>query len=495
MRTSNYLFVTLVLLGCGTSGGEEMFAATPSQGAAGQPASEVGGQPSAGSDSSKLAQPMQIAPGQATLIGVTSDGWTVFRDADTLRAAKVGAEPPSQEITKQPGSVLVRGNVVFNWANVDWMLGVGDLSVWTADAGAHEIGLTPYAEGLVAASEDGTTIVYPANTQKETTDLLLTPSDLSAPEVLIAGMGLGSEATCGASIGFVGERLFVGWCQAGSRVARLERYERVGDAWRPTLIADDALPAWSADSTGERVFFQSSAYSAYFSENGKQVLIDAGVGQGRLLPDGSAALYTVGDQLRRSAMPDVNPVPIVTTGYKQPIEFSPSFDLALYSTTVTYDVGTRRDLRLVSTDGFNPKPIDLVTEPVAALGRSSVTQDGRFVLYLTDMTPSGASLHIVARDGTELLALPNVLEVAAANDSTLVFTDNSSDPAQYPVVADLKLIDLASETVPRLLEEKILDGRSFQLAADRGSVFYVRSGVDRDAAEAAHDGLFVQSIH
>ena len=494
MRTSNYLSVTLVLVGCGTTGGEEMFATT-SPGAAGEPASEVGGQASQGSDSSELGQPIQIAPGQAALTGVTSDGWAVFRDADTLSAAKLGAEPSIQEITQQPGSVLVRGKAVFNWANVDWMLGVGDLSVWTADAGAHEIGPTPYAEGLVAASEDGATIVYTVNTKKKTTDLLLTPSDLSAPQVLIPAMGLGSETTCAASIGFVGERLFVGWCQAGSRVAKLERYELVGDAWEPTLIADDALPVWSADSSGDRVFFQSSAYSAYFSENGKQVLIDAGVGQGLLLPDGSAALYTVGDQLRRSAMPDVNPVPIVTTGYKQPIEFSPAFDLALYSTTVTYDAGTQRDLRLVSTDAFNPEPIELVAEPVATLGRSSMTQDGRFVFYLTDVTPSGGSLHIVAKDGTEQLVLPNVLEVAAANDSTLIFTDNSSDPALYPIVADLEIIDVANETVPRLLEAKILDGRSFQLARERDTVFYVRSGVDRDAEAAERDGLFLLSIH
>src|SRR5690348_17852416 len=35
-------------------------------------------------------------------------------------------------------NVLIRGRVVFNWANVDWTANVGDLSVWTADAGRSE---------------------------------------------------------------------------------------------------------------------------------------------------------------------------------------------------------------------------------------------------------------------------------------------------------------------------------------------------------------------
>jgi hypothetical protein len=48
-------------------------------------------------------------------------------------------------------------------------------------------------------------------------------------------------------------------------------------------------------------------------------------------------------------------------------------------------------------------------------------------------------LHVVEIDGTERLELPNVVEVLAAYDSTIVFADNSSDPDQYPLVSGASL--------------------------------------------------------
>jgi hypothetical protein len=387
---------------------------------------------------------------------------------------------------------LIRGDVVFNWTDVDWMLGTGDLSVWTAAGGPRAIGMTALAEGLVAASDDGSTIVFTANEQDEMTDLMLAPSDMSASQLLIAGMGLGSEETCGASIGFVGERLFVGSCEVGSRAATIRRYEPGGE--QEAIIAEDALPAWSADSSGERVFYQSSQYAALVAVEGEHLTIDTGVSRGSIVPDGSAVLYTVGDQLRRTALPEVNPVPIVTTGYSQPIGFSRDFELALYSTTVTYEQGTQRDLRLVSTHGFNAAPVELVSEPIATLARSSITRDGRFVFYLTDVSPTGATLHVVEADGSVVLELAGVTEAVAAFDSTLVFSDNASDPELYPSVADLKVIDLAVETSPRVIEEKLLGSRNFYLDAEGEKVIYVRSGVDRDAAAAERDGVFFRAL-
>ncbi len=504
MRTASYVAATLLILGCGNGGGAEMF----DDGAANGASSSGGTGPSAGEDDSdaenagssnaawngELAEPIQLTTSEASLLGVTGDGWALFRDREMLLAAPVGADQAIKEVTPTPGSAVMRGNVVFNWANVDWMKGVGDLSVWSAEGGTHDIGETPYVEAWVAASQSGAYVVYPANTTKTTTDLMITSNDFSAQELLIPEVGIGSEETCGAVIGFVGERLFVGWCELGSRAATIQRFDRVGDGWQSQLIAEDALPAWSADATGERVFYESSQYSAYVAEAGESRLIDAGVGRGEITPDGSTVLYTVGDQLRRSDVLAIKPVPIVTTGYKQPVGFSADFGLALYSTTVSYEEGTRQDLRLVSTQGLNTEPIELVSAPVAALARSTMTEDGRYVFYLTDMSMSGATLHIVAKDGSDTLSLDGVIEVVAANGSTLVFTDNSSDPAVYPLVADLKVINLAEELTPRMVEEQVLDGHNFHLSADRAQVVYVRSGLDRDAALPESAGVFVREI-
>jgi hypothetical protein len=526
MRTSQLLALGLMIIGCGSADDSKSPAkpgnqgkAGASQGDSGAPATsgEAGAGAGGSGDRGEIGTPVQIAPGQASLLGVTSDDWMVFRDGDVLRAAKVGDAGSAREITAHPGSVLIRGRVVFNWADVNWEQGIGNLSVWTSERGSHELGPTPYSETLVAASQDGSSIVFTANTRElgaggsgadepesgsggaapapdRATDLVLASSDLSEQRVLIESVGLGSESTCNPSFGFVGERLLVGWCIPGSRSAKIERYEQADDGWSKTTIAEDTLPGWSADAAGDTVFYQSSGYSGYVLLDGDPLLIDAGVSAGTLLPDGKTVLYSVGDQLRRAQLPSVNPVAIVTTGYKQPVGFSPDFGLALYSTTVTYEQGTQRDLLLTTTAAFNSTPLVLVDEPIATLPRSHMTRDGRFIFWLTGASPRGGTLHVVDELGAEVVELPNVLEAVAGEGSLLVFTDNPSDPDQYPVVADLKIMDLALEDAPRLVEEKIVDGKSFQLNRDGTLVSYVRSGVDRDSAEAGYQGVFSVSI-
>src|SRR5882724_9926053 len=392
MRANFVAVVAVCLASCVSTGGNQTVDNPPPSASSGATSQE--GDNSGGHGSGVMAPPIQIATGAPTLVGVTDDGWAIYRDADALAAAKVAESAKIQTISDRPGSTLVRGNVVFNWADMDWKLGVGDLSVWTADAGAHEVGITPYVEGLVAASADGSTLVFTQNTKATTADLMISGSDMAKPAVLIKSMGLGSQETCGASLGFVGDQLFVGWCKSGSRSGMIERFDRNGDAWDATVIAEDALPAWSASSDGARVFYQSSDYAGYFAEAGSATLIDAGVSQGQIAADGSSVLYTVGDQLRRTALPQIMPVPIVTTGYKQPVALSPAFDLALYSTVVTYDSATQRDLWLATTDDFDAAPLELVHGPVATLGRSSMSRDGQFVFYFTDVSATGGTLHV-----------------------------------------------------------------------------------------------------
>jgi hypothetical protein len=88
----------------------------------------------------------------------------------------------------------------------------------------------------------------------------------------------------------------------------------------------------------------------------------------------------------------------------------------------------------------------------------------------------------------------NVDTVAAAGGSTIVFSDNRTDPTKYPIVADLKAVDVASDQAPTVIETKIMDGRSFHVSPDLGSVVYVRSGVDRDPADPASQGVFVRAL-
>jgi hypothetical protein len=445
-------------------------------------------------DGAHVGELRQLAVGQASMIGVTNDAWVIYRDADSLRATVASKTDEIQLVSETPGSVVIKNNVVFNWADVDWEENVGDLSVWTLAGGSHEIGETRYSEALVSASDDGAWLAYPANTSDEKTDLVLASNDFSVDDVLLEDMGLGGDETCSPSLGFVGSRLFVSHCAPGSRDATLERFEHDGEEWRSTVIAEDALSVWSTDQSGERIFYQGNDYAGYYTEGDEAHRIDAGVSRAFLFPDGSAVLYTVGDQLRRSTVPEANPIPIVTTGFSEPVAFTADYGAVLYSSKVTYESGTQRDLRFVTTTDFEPQPVELVAEPVASLGRSSMTEDGQFVLYLTDVGPRGGTLHAVGPDGTEARALEGVLDVVAARGSAIVFTDGGSDPEVYPVVADLKYLDLSTDDEPVLVEAQILEPKGFRLDAARSGVAYVRSGLGRDTEDPASQGMFWRDL-
>jgi hypothetical protein len=309
--------------------------------------------------------------------------------------------------------------------------------------------------------------------------------------VLLTAVGRGSETTCAPNFGFSAKSLFVGWCTLGSRDGQIERYELSAGKWSATTVASDALPNWSTDKSAKRVFFQSKDYQGFYYEDGQSHLVDSGVGGGLLLPDGSAVLYTVGDQLRRSELPNVNPVPIVTKSYSQRVEFTPSFDHVLYSTQVTYDNGTRRDLLLASTDGFNPTPTVLVDEPVATIARSAFTKDGKYLFYLTNVTPAGAKLTVRSLAGDVTRTVEGVVDVAAAHGSTIVFSDSPTEPDVWPVLGTLKSLDLSSEAEPAVLEQRIVDGKTFQLSADGTLVVYVRAAT---GDEGSTDSLVFQSV-
>jgi len=439
--------------------------------------------------------PLQIAGGSTSLVGVTSDGYAIYRATDqTLQAVGLHSGAPSLPITDQPGTIVMKGPAVFSWADVDWTTNLGRLLVWTAEGGAHDAGVALYSEEMVAATADGKTIAYNVNVTPTTTDLVITSNDFSAPKILIAGMGRGSEQTCRASFAFVGSRLIVGRCTPGSLFGKIERYEPVSGEWTAAVIASDSLSTWSSDRSGELVFYQSNDYRGRLVEAGESKVVDSSVSSGLVVPNGTAILYNVGDQLRRTALPDINPIPIVTRGFAQLAEFSPSYDHVLYSRQVTYEGGTKRDLMLGDTSIFNPQPRELVAAATAALSRSAFTSDGQYVLYLTDLSPLGSTLNVYSVATGAVRTFANVDTVLAAGKAKIVFSDHRSDPDKYPIVADLELLDAGSDGPPQLLESKIMDGRSFFADPATGLVTYVRSGVDRDPADPESKGVFVQTV-
>jgi hypothetical protein len=281
--------------------------------------------------------------------------------------------------------------------------------------------------------------------------------------------------------------LLIAWCSQGSTKAKLERLD--APEFAAQTLATEVSTLWSADQTGEHVFYTDLASGGWYFDGAAASKIDAGVGWGMLLPDDSAVLYTVNDQLRRSALPDVSPTPIVATEYSARAAFSPSFSHSLYSTVVTYEAGTRRDLFLTPTEGFNPAPTVLEAEPTAEISRSAFTRDGAWALYLTDAEAGKKTLHIHPVDGTGPATVNDVDTLIAAHGSRVVYSTNRSDPEKYPVTADLAVLDPQAPDQPVTLQTTTTDGRAFYLSSDGSKLVYVMP-----ASGASGAGVYVQDV-
>lgn len=436
-------------------------------------------------------EPRMITDDAAAIVGMTSDDQVIYRSSQGLMAAGLEENAAPMLISDRAGTVVIVGAVVFQWVDLDWTTNLGHLMVWTAQHGTREIGPALYGDGMVAATpEGGGYILYVADVQETTVDLILASADLATNQPLIADMGRGGESTCRASFGFAADKIIVGWCAAGSSAATIERWNVQG-LREQTPLATGVRPAWSADELGNRVFFIKPDSTAMFWDAGQELIIDRGAAWGMLVPDGSAALYTVNDQLRRSPLPQALPTPVVATGFVARTDWSPDFRYVLYSTRVTYEGGTRRDLFLSSTEAFNEVPEQLVVDPAALMSRSAFTSDGEWALYLTDPQEAGATLNMKPCGGGPSRTLPGVDTVVAAHQGRVLFSDNRSDPNTYPITSDLKVVDAAGGP-PIVMKNRILDGRTFALSTARDRVVYI---VPRGGDPALDvPGLHVQGI-
>ena len=477
MRHSLIAITTLALaFGCGgESNNDDEGAPDPIE----EPDAGTGG---TGSVAYELGEPVVVTPGQAAITGVTSDGYAIFRDSSGLKAVLLeeGAEP--ELITESAGIVQVRNNAVLVWRNPDYTTNLGELALWTAGGGLQPVGTTLLADDLVQVSDDGH-VLYTLNLATDRFDLIVDNIDLSSSQVAIEAMGRGDDETCRANYRFVGPTAFVAFCMPGSREAQIVRLDPAADggAWTLTELVSGAQPLWSADDSGNRLFYTTTGSQAFVLDGGTSYEIDASVGWGMLLPDGSAVLYTVGDQLRRTAFPDVAPLPVVTRDFRQRTALSEDNRWALFSTVIDYSNGQTQDLRLTSTDGFSEAPTVIVDSAAATMSRAAFSENGEWVLYMTDVTPPvGGTLHAFNVSTGVERTFENAHDVIAASGDVIVFTDNHSPVDQYPPIADLKIVDLASDQEPVLVDERVLDGKSHFLSEDKTTLVYTRSGVNPD---------------
>jgi hypothetical protein len=483
MRLRNHLFfASIFAIGCGGVESADLY--TPPDGNGGSAGS---GGP--GGFAGQVAQPEKLSDDAVVVVGVTDDDQAVYRNSKGLVAIRLDrSESEPRMISDKGGTVQIRGKVVFLFSDVDWTTNLGELTVWTAETGAKSAGIVMYGEDTALASSDGSWIAFMNNVSDRTADLVVATPDLATQHVLVAGVGRGSEDTCRAIYGFVQDRMFAASCVSGERNATLRRFQ--APDWTANEIATSVNTLWSADTSGSRVFYTDPSSGGWFVELGNPpVKIDAGVGWGTLVPDGSAVLYTVSDQLRRTGVPTVAPTPVIATKFAARAAWSSSYSHSLYSTIVTYENGTRRDLRLTSTDGFNPAPVELVSEPKAEISRSAFTKDGKWVIYLTDAEAGKKSMSVQSIDGGEPIAIDDADTALAAHGSRIVFSSNRSDPERYPITADLMAMDPAFPGKPLLMQSGTTDGRAYHVSSDGSKLVYVMP-----AGPGAPAGVWVQAV-
>lgn len=504
MRRFTTFFVPLFLFACGGNSDSDNLTTTAGVGGSGAGIAAGGGEPTGGSTGAgagnqgdpldfptdddfaedatadDLLDPMVAAPTQLTaedgsLVAITSDDRIVYSTSDgvyTIKAA-LGAEP--RKAASLAGTVFVQGRTVFNFGEIDYDTGLGKLTYWTPTEGRRSVGWAMFGDNRIAARQDDAHVMFVKNVQETTIDIVIASADKETAQVLVEGAAQGAEDTCGSSFGFAGEAALVAWCEQGSMDATLARFTLDGQGtWQRQDISTEAQGSWSSDAAGQQIFYLTSGAEARVTDMTSEQVIGDGVGWGMFHPDGSSLFFSVGDQLRKSEMTG-SPIPIVVDGFSQQVAWSADYSQVLYSSEVVFEEGTKQDLRVTTTDWFNPTPTVLVSQPTATLGRSATTLDGVYALYLTDVGEQGGTLNMRPIDGAAGKTIPGVVDLVAGAGTLVVFSDNPTEPGVFPALADLKLVDAATAAAPQLLEAGALEG-DFQVRAAGDVVAYRRNG-------------------
>jgi hypothetical protein len=521
MRTMRYetLLMAMLLASCGSDTPELAKPPGPDAGGGlpdpGDAASEAepdgakdAGEEPLGPPIGAAPAPLKLADDAVTVMGVTSDGQVIYRSSQGIVAIPAdGTSAAPALVSEKLGMVEIRGRIVFLFSDVDWAKKVGELTIWTAAHGPKAIGPAVYGENTAFASADGAWVGWIGNIVEPEpppvadgdagadggdeagappelrADLILATPDLAQQHAALGSIGIGSPSTCRPRIDFVGQRVIAAWCMVGSSSALLQTLDP--PSFAPVTIAKDANPFWSADAEGSSVFYTDLKGGAWVGKN----KLDTGVGWGTLLPDGSAALYTVADQLRRTPLPAVDPTPIITTGFASRAGFTPDYAYALYSTKVSYDAGVRRNLLITPTTKLNTSPRHLLDEPTAEISRSPFTTNGKWVLYLTPTSDGKKTLHARSIASEVVRSFEDVDTAAAGHGSRVLYSTNRSGPETYPITADLAVMDPAAEGDPVTLRTGTTDGRNFRLTSDGSKLVYVMPGQGETPS-----ALFVQAI-
>lgn len=430
-----------------------------------------------------------LVGGAITLRGMTSDGWIVYSDNDTLTlhaTSIAGGEPREIVALGNDFAISVWGKVVFAWPSKS-KAAVAPLTVWTADGGAHAVSQASLAP-WVAASMDGSTIVYldGVDAAGQTGRLVAAGGDGSNPHVLLEGLtGLGKDG-CRALLGFAGSYVLAAHCGGGATGATITSFEL--PSWKRTDLASGAANEWSTDHLGTIVLTATSAGTVVVPiGGGAPVTIDPSGSTGVLVANGESAIYGAStNELRRSPVGSPSPMTLVGgAGGLYGVSPDEGYVLFYKKMDATHLIS---DMYLGSATEPST-PLTLSAEQAAGVHGDAFTLDGSRVLYFTGIDPSsqtGTLNALSLGEATPTVVAHGVSQTWAATKSKIVFNDHYAWTG-LRVHADVWSFDTAKSKEPTLIVNQA-DSEVF-LSPSREQVVYTWSLDDGPRA-----GIYVVDI-
>jgi hypothetical protein len=397
----------------------------------------------------------QLASGALTLRGVTSDGWAVYSEDDslTLRAAPIGGGAPRDIVALSDSfAISVWFDEVFVWPSKN-DAGVGPLTVWTSQSGAHAVSQASLAP-WVAASADGHTILYvdQADASGQTGNVVGAASDGSGATVLVSAVGSLQSSACSALMGFAGTYALVAHCDGGASKATISSFAL--PSWQRADLATGAVDYWSTDPKGTMLLTGTAAGSVVVPMGGgTQTVIDpAGTG-GTLISDGQSVIYgTSSDALRRSPVTEPKPTTLVVGGFAGMWALSPDEKWLLYYQNLDTQHFVS-DLFLASTSTAGAATA-LSTAQNARIWGDAFTSDASHALYFTDIDPTSnvGTLHAMDLGGskTQVVVGQNTAIGMAGLGGKVIYNDNYTWNGTRGH-ADVRVVDLSGGAAPVLI--------------------------------------------
>jgi trimeric autotransporter adhesin len=446
----------------------------------------------------------QLAAGNVTVRGVTSDNYAVYSDdsTGTLNVIALAGGTPTA-IGSADDRIAIKGAAVLSWVG---SARVSQISVWTAAHGAKVLAMSSYANATAAAvSPDGERVLYfdavdmartrgslfvagtDGTGQKQLADSIALNDATCAPVLTFGGNAAAGAAFCMApSIsdggteeggtsdgGSVDATADSATTDAGSDAgptpaATVQTYS--GANWTAATIATNVEPRVVIASTGTTVLVSAPAgLLAYPIAGGMPTTIDPAGGIGMFTNDGASVIYTTpANALKRATIVSPNPTTLAASGIAGLRAKSPDEKWLLgYSM-----IDTRQDLSdlYLASATTAGTPTTLTTALSAGLfGSDGFTADSSHAIYYTDITSTGVgNFFAAASSGGSPVALgTNVWLHYAGTAAKVVFNDNYDDAMS---TADIRIADTAQAEPAKLLVS--LADPNFFIAGSKDKVVY-----------------------